>query len=297
MSVLTSGTVTQAGTLTARNQSVTINTAGYQTVTIGVSGVITAGTLFVSISNDNGLNYSDAIPFVSTVTGIILTTLLPSNGLPDVLYVPAGESTQIKISSNGTFAGAVAIVMLAGNGNSAAYNASPTAFTTQGVVRPTDLVIPPGVPVVPLDVASNRVSIGAIGIVHRGGTNWDVLKSSLVYKSAQASAAGSTPLWTPTATKKFNVMRYMVQLTGNAARAVAGVLTISLLDAGADIAQDHDVWVPAASLNTSGDLYTSPWIDLGNGVLSAAANNALNINLSAALTSGNVRVIACGTEE
>lgn len=118
-----------------------------------------------------------------------------------------------------------------------------------------------------------------------------------VFKTAQASASGSTALWTPAASKKFRLQRYCVQVTGNAVRAAAGVVTISLLDAAADIAQDVDVWVPAAALNNAGLLYNSGWIDLGNGKLSAAANNVLNISLSAALTAGNVRVLACGTEE
>ena len=38
-------------------------------------------------------------------------------------------------------------------------------------------------------------------------------------------------------------------------------------------------------------------IDLGNGYLSTAANNVLQVNLSAALSAGKVRVTAVGTEE
>jgi hypothetical protein len=39
-------------------------------------------------------------------------------------------------------------------------------------------------------------------------------------------------------------------------------------------------------------------LDLGVfGILSAAANNVLNVNLSVALATGNVRIIAMGTEE
>lgn len=118
-----------------------------------------------------------------------------------------------------------------------------------------------------------------------------------VFKTAQATAAGSTALWTPAAGKKFRLMRYMIQLTENAVRAAAGVVTIELLDGASHIGQAHDAFVPAAAVSGIGDGYVSPWIDLGNGVLSGAANNVLNINLSAALTAGNVRAIACGTEE
>jgi hypothetical protein len=122
-------------------------------------------------------------------------------------------------------------------------------------------------------------------------------RTPFVFKTVQATASGSTALWTPAAGRKFRLMRYSVFVTDNAIRAAAGVLTVSLLDSAADIAQDHDIFVPSSALDTTGALYSSGWIDLGNGVLSAAANNVLNVNLSAALTAGNVRVIACGTEE
>lgn len=118
------------------------------------------------------------------------------------------------------------------------------------------------------------------------------------FRSASATASGSTALWTPAAGKKFNLLRYMVIVTGNATQAAAGVLTIKLLDGASDMQQVHDVFVPNVALSTSGEIYMSPWIELGAlGFLSGVANNVLNINLSAALTSGNVRVIACGTEE
>jgi hypothetical protein len=90
----------------------------------------------------------------------------------------------------------------------------------------------------------------------------------------------------------------MVQVTEDATLGGAAVLTISLFDGAAGATgQAHDVWVPGAAIALSGDLYTSPWIDLGNGFLSGAVNNVLNVNLSAALVTGNVRVICCGTEE
>ena len=52
--------------------------------------------------------------------------------------------------------------------------------------------------------------------------------------------------------------------------------------------------IPAATGAAFGSGDESPWIDLGNGFLSSAANNVLNLNLSFALTGGVVNVIACG---
>jgi len=119
-----------------------------------------------------------------------------------------------------------------------------------------------------------------------------------VFRTAQAAAAGNTALWTPAAGRRFRLMRYMVTVTDNAAQGAAGVLTITLFDGAAGATgQAHDVFVPALALNNNGVLYNSGWITLDNGVLSTALNNVLNINLSAALVTGNVRVICCGTEE
>lgn len=132
----------------------------------------------------------------------------------------------------------------------------------------------------------------------QNGANLVLARTPGTFQTAQALAAGNTALWTPAAGKKFRLMRYLVTVTDDATRAAPGVLTVSLFDAAAGATgQAHDVYVPAVALVNTGALYQSGWIDLGNGFLSAAVNNVLNINLSAALVTGNVRVIACGTEE
>ena len=129
------------------------------------------------------------------------------------------------------------------------------------------------------------------------GNDYDRQRTPVVYQTVQAAAAGSTALWTPAVGRKFRLMRYRVEVTGNATLAAPAVLTIKLLDAAADTNQTSDSFVPGAAVSTQGCQYQSGWIDLGNGLLSAAANNVLNVNLSAALTAGNVRVDAIGTEE
>jgi hypothetical protein len=128
------------------------------------------------------------------------------------------------------------------------------------------------------------------------GATWDRMRTPAIFKQASTAATGSTALWTPAAGKKFRIMRYRVQMTARALAAVAADLTINLLDAAANLGLATITSVPAAGL-TAGDDYDSGWIDLGNGILSAAANNVLNINLSFALTGGLVNVNVCGTEE
>ena len=131
------------------------------------------------------------------------------------------------------------------------------------------------------------------------GASWDRQRTPNVFKTAQATASGNTALWTPASGKKFRLMRLFVQVTANAyLDSGAGVLTVTFQDATTGINLAFDVYLPAASVSAPlGDAFASGWIDLGNGVLSATANNVLNINLSGKVDAGNVRVTCCGTEE
>ncbi len=92
-------------------------------------------------------------------------------------------------------------------------------------------------------------------------------------------------------------MRFKVQVTANAATSGGAVISVGFKDSSTDMNLTHDVYVPASGGTILNGNYDSDWIDLGNGILSALANNVLNVTLSAALSAGNVRVIACGTEE
>ncbi len=145
--------------------------------------------------------------------------------------------------------------------------------------------------------ASGDVKIVQGGVTDGAGT-YATVRLPNVFHTAQATASGNTAVWTPTSGKKFRLLRYQVEMTENATLGTAAVLTISFQDATTAIPIAHDVWVPSAAGTSIGDGYSSGWIDLGGlGVLSAAANNALNVNLSAAVTAGNVRVNVAGTEE
>jgi hypothetical protein len=122
-----------------------------------------------------------------------------------------------------------------------------------------------------------------------------------VFKTAQANAAADTALWTPASGKKFRLMRLIVMVPSNCTIAARGVETIKLRDGTTDLNVTFDVWLgQTAPVETAaGEIpnWTTGWIDLGNGILSAAANNVLNVNLGTVLASGNIRVTCCGTEE
>jgi hypothetical protein len=126
---------------------------------------------------------------------------------------------------------------------------------------------------------------------------WVEVRTPSVFKTTTATVSGNTVVWTPTSGKKFRLMRYIIQIPQNAAASAAADLEITFQDATTSIGVGHSCFIPSTAATTFGSGYSSGWIDLGNGYLSAAANNVLNINLSFALTSGEVRVTVCGAEE
>lgn len=126
---------------------------------------------------------------------------------------------------------------------------------------------------------------------------WSKARTPTVFKQVTASALNATVVWTPGTNNKFRLLKYRIIADASAIMAAATDLTIKLLDAAADIGQVYIVRIPAAAL-ASGVNYDSGWVDLGTfGILSAAAGNALNVNLSAALTSGLINVLVAGVEE
>ena len=155
-----------------------------------------------------------------------------------------------------------------------------------------------------VDALGNTIDYGSHGnpranaVWAFNGATWDRQRTPRTFKSAVATASGNTAVWTPATGKKFRLMRFMLVLTDEAAQGVAGDITVKFQDATTDIGISLPVYVPAAAIAAPiGEAWTSGWIDLGNGIVSAAANNVLNLNLSAALTAGTFGVLVAGTEE
>jgi hypothetical protein len=154
-------------------------------------------------------------------------------------------------------------------------------------------------PTSPSDPQGTQSSIPAAityGVLYNG-TNWNFPRTPTTFKAASATASGNTAVWTPTAGKKFRLMRYRIDVSAAAATSGGGTLDFFFQDSSTALGIGFSCYVPAASVTTAVGAPTSGWCDMGNGFLSAAANNVLNINLSAALTAGAVRIVVCGTEE
>jgi hypothetical protein len=122
------------------------------------------------------------------------------------------------------------------------------------------------------------------------GAAWDRARIATIFKTVIATAAGNTAVWTPAAGKQFRLMGYSISIAGTL--AATGVLTVELVDQ-ATVIKNHVATV--AQTTPTGD--TQIGIDLGQGQLSAAANNILQVNLSVAMATGGVAVNAWGTEE
>lgn len=151
------------------------------------------------------------------------------------------------------------------------------------------------------DSADSRVGVGAVLTTLAktqvwNGANYDRLRTANIFKTIIASAVGNTIVWTPAAAKKFRLMGYSIKVTGNATQAVAGNFEITLNDSGTAIGCGDSEYVPAVALNALGGSNGNQR-GLTNGYLSLLANNVLNVNLSAALVSGEVRINVWGTEE
>lgn len=176
--------------------------------------------------------------------------------------------------------------------------------TTSGVVEfspyPASLTLPPGTAADNADGLAGSAVGGTRTVAEQfqfNGATFDRVRVPVVFKTVTTAAGGNTALWTPAAGKKFRLMRFIVDVTSNAASAGGVVDEITFQDAAVAMPIGFSVFAPAVAVTTTQGGFTSGWIDLGNGILSSTINNALNVNLSAALSAGEVRVTACGTEE
>lgn len=131
------------------------------------------------------------------------------------------------------------------------------------------------------------------------GASWDRARTPVIFKSADitvASALAPVALWTPTAGKRFRLMGYRFALSGNATAAAAATYSAQMFDAATALPFSLLSDVPAAIVGAVVGEETGA-VQLGNGYLSAAINNVLNVTPTVALTNGVCRVWAWGTEE
>jgi hypothetical protein len=133
------------------------------------------------------------------------------------------------------------------------------------------------------------------------GAGFQLARAATTFKSsAPISAAGDTTLWTPPSGWRFRLLAYCLEITAEASKATSpGDLAMTLLDGGADIGLIHSAYMPSTSVTTNPGLcYSTGWVRLGElGIMSAAVNNVLAINLSFALATGKLRARVAGTVE
>jgi hypothetical protein len=121
----------------------------------------------------------------------------------------------------------------------------------------------------------------------------EVQRTPTCFKSLPATAAGTTAIWTPPSAKKFRLMGGILTLSKEA--ACAANFLINFLDNAVDMKLYFTI--STGALVAIGNVVLIPFSFPGNGYLSVLAGNALNVNLSGALTAGNLYVTVWGTEE
>lgn len=296
-SQVTQTDLTVTGTLVNNNDTVTINLNGCGTAYLEVSNSpSTTLVLEATGNNTNWRAYAGTIvnPAGGVAMGSFVSQIL--NGAAPALYrFECAGLAGLRIRAAGNTA-ATACTWRAANGGSGVVTLDNTI--TQTTSTPADANGAPNTGPF-LTTANGGIITFRTYPHHFSGSvpGWDRVYNPTIFVSAQATAAGNTILYTPNAGRKFRLMRYRIDITDDATLAVAGRLAVKLLDGATDLNQTLIAFVPAAALNTSGLLATTGWIDLGNGIPAAAVNDLLNINLSAALATGIVNVVACLAED
>lgn len=271
--------VSQSGTVTVSFSNDGINWVnGILQLVSTAGGAGSPSSNAASLAMLHGPVYGRYMRLTTTNAGVYVTTFLTLARVMQGMGVAASQSGVWTVGSNSatgsaTPANAFLGGMAAGTGNLSAFNTGSAA----------------------VDFASNTVL--AVATYLFNGATFDRQRTPSIFKTATATASGDTALWTPTSGKKFRLLKYSIWITADAATAGGADIDIVLRDATTATAQAFSVFVPAAAATLLGPGAGTEWIDLGNGQLSAVANNVLNINLSAALTAGKVRVVCCGTEE
>ena len=121
------------------------------------------------------------------------------------------------------------------------------------------------------------------------GVTWDRTRTPSFFKTYVGNAANGT-VWTPTASAKFRLMRYKIQLSAAAKATTAGEYFINFNDGAlggitsGGISIGHNIFIPSTSATTLGLPWESDWVDLGNGYLSLAAGQVLSLGLNSPLS-------------
>ena len=122
---------------------------------------------------------------------------------------------------------------------------------------------------------------------------YELERTPTVFKYANVFNVGSTALWTAPAGKRWRLLRLQVVLISGTTAAATCVMT--LLDVAAATGVGIQINNAALAACTASNIILD--IDFKGGLLAAAVNTALNVNLSSALGVHGLSVQAWGTEE
>ena len=219
---------------------------------------------------------------------------------------------------NGATAQVVTIRYTAGNngvvitGTLPLYNSVIDAFTSTlvGVAPLSGITATDGIVAVSqaCNLGGTNNTVGAASVANgfvtsASGTAYVMARTPAIFKGGQGGiAAGAFSIWQPQLTKKVRAMKYMIEVAEDAT-ITSGPLPINIgfrfglaQSLAATFANTrsqmfdytHRVVLPAAVLATSFDGYVSPWIDLGNGVVSSVAGQSLFCGIQVPATTGAV---------
>lgn len=250
-----------------------------------VRSIITATT-----TNPNAVNtYGIVIPTrywraLGTMGGTSATQVLYT--YQELNFVPP---LQNYTSNNGTGALTPALPSLV-NANSGSLGADGGVLSgavTNSAGSPSSIAVTP--------YLSTAASIGS-------GGGAVVQRTPNIFRGSQFSAAGQNIIWTPRVGFKIRLMKYKFEVSEDVTIS-GGPLPVNLAftnllnsgaTTGASIANllgpnyTHRFVAPSAVLATSGQLYESDWIDLGNGSLAPTANFPLAVGLMVPQTTGAI---------
>ncbi len=211
-----------------------------------------------------------------------LSTVISGSATVNVGIIPVAAPTSVSVQSAGI------LYVKSHNSTSVPADNNASSMSFENFNNTTN----------PLLIANEKYGGAFSGAADAARQGWSKVRIPTVFKTVQATASGNTAVWTPGTGNKFRILKVMVQVTDNASLAAGAVLTVSFQDNTTAMPIAFDIFVPTTAVTTTAGAAFTQELDLGEfGILSAAANQAFNVNLSAALATGNVRVIAMGTEE
>jgi hypothetical protein len=125
------------------------------------------------------------------------------------------------------------------------------------------------------------------------GGPFSMLRTPNVFRGSLITGGGGN-VWTPTTAKKFRLMKYRIEAQSDIKMTTAGSLLLDFIDGSAQTLTpqpilQHLTYVPSAA-GTGVVPWSTPWIDLGNGWISATANNALTLAINGPLASTTVNL-------